>query len=217
MQSEGSATSHPLGRAGQTASAVLKSKPQPRRYTLEEYLRREERAIEKHDYYDGQITRLPMAKGPHNEIAANVIAAIKTATKSLSVKYRIFSSDQKVYLPSLNFGLYPDVLVVSEVPEYWDENEVLLINPVLIVEVLSKSTKAYDRGDKFLEYKTLPSFLEYVLIEQTTCRAETFFREEPDLWRNTIVTDPAATLSLPSLGCSIQMADVYEHISFKTT
>lgn len=90
----------------------------------------------------------------------------------------------------------------------------LLINPILIVEVLSKSTKAYDRGEKFLKYKTLPSFMEYVLIEQTTYQAETFFREAPDLWRNTIVTDPAGTLSLQSLSCSNNMASIYRHVKF---
>ncbi len=214
MQPEESATAHPLGHATQSSLAVLKPKVRPRQYSLEEYLRREERSLEKHEYYNGQIIRLPLARGTHNIIGANIIAAIKTATKPLSRSYQIFSSDQKVYLPTLNFGLYPDALVVCETPQYWDENETLLVNPILIVEVLSKSTKAYDRGDKFREYKTLPSFLEYVLIEQNSCLAETFFREEPDLWRNTIVTNPAGTLSLQSLGCSIQMADIYEHITF---
>ncbi len=173
--------------------------------------------MEKHEYYNGQIIQLPIARGTHNIIVANLITAIKMAAKPLPKRYQVFSSDQKVYLPSLNFGLYPDALVVCETPEYWDDNEVLLVNPILIVEVLSKSTKSYDRGDKFLEYKTLPSFMEYVLIEQNNCLGETFFREEPDLWRNTIVTDPVKTLSLQSLGCSIQMADIYEHISFNAS
>jgi len=210
----GTATEIPLSHPNRPSLATLNPKPQPRLYTLEEYLRREERAKEKHEYYNGQIKRLPKAKGPHNEIAANLIAAIKIATKLSPKTYRIFSSQQLVYLPSLNIGLYPDALVVCETPQYWDKNQVLLVNPILIVEVLSKSTKAYDRGDKFREYKTLPSFMEYVIIEQTLYQAETFFREEPDLWRNTIVTDPAGTLPLHSIGCSIQMADIYENITF---
>ena len=213
MSSEESAT-HPHSHSDQLPLAVLKSKARPRLYSLEQYLRREERSMEKHEYYNGQIVRLPMAKGPHNIITANLISAVKVATKTLDKKYIAFSSSQLVYLPSLNFSLYPDALVVCEAPQYWDNNEVLLINPILIIEVLSKSTRAYDRGNKFREYKTLPSFMEYVLIEQTHFHAETFFREETDLWRNTIITDRTAALSLQSLGCAIQMADIYENIDF---
>lgn len=214
MQSKEAATARPLSDQAQSPLAILKPKPKPRLYSLEEYLRREERSLQRHEYYDGQIIRFPMARGTHNVIAANVITAINVVTEPLDKQYQVFSSSQKVYLPSLNFSLYPDALVVCEIPQFWDNNEVLLINPILIVEVLSKSTKSYDRGDKFLEYKTLPSFMEYVLIEQNKCMVETFYREEPDLWRNTIVTDPAETLPLQSLGCSIRMASIYRHIKF---
>ena len=196
--------------------AVLKPTKQPRRYTLEEYLRREEKSLERHEYYDGTIIRVPMAKGPHNIIGANTITALNIALKSAPKKYIVFNSNQKIYLPPLNFGLYPDALVVCEKPLYWDDNEVLLINPLLIVEVLSKSTSAYDRGDKFSEYKTLPSFKEYVLIEQTGCKVESRFREEPDLWRETVVTDPNNHIFLKSIGCRLSLADVYENIEFKT-
>lgn len=197
--------------------AVLKPVKQPRRYTLEEYLRREEKSLERHEYYDGTIIRLPMARGTHNIIAANTITALNNALESAPKKYLVFSSNQKIYLPPLNFGLYPDALVVCEKPLYWDENEVLLINPILIVEVLSKSTSAYDRGDKFSEYKTLPSFKEYVLIEQTEYKVESRFREEPDLWRETIVADPSGKISLKSIGCSLPLSKVYKNIEFKTT
>ncbi len=197
--------------------AVLKPTKQPRRYTLEEYLRREEKSLERHEYYDGTIIRVPMARGTHNIIVMNIGSALKFALKAQSKKYIVFGGTQKVYLPPLNYGLYPDALVVCEKPLYWDDNEVLLINPVLIVEVLSKSTSAYDRGDKFSEYKTLPSFKEYVLIEQTECRVESRFREEPDLWRETVVAEPNGKILLKSIGCSLSLADVYENIEFKTT
>ncbi len=194
--------------------AILKPTRRPRLYTLDEYLRREEQATALHEYYDGEIVKLPMAKGPHNEITANIISALKTAIKSLPKKYRIFTAQQLVYLPELNYGLYPDVLVICEKPLYWDDNQVLMINPVLIVEVLSKSTKKYDRVEKFSEYKTLSSFQEYILIEQDMCQVETRFREEPDLWRETKVTDLTANILLRSLGCSIALSDIYEDIEF---
>jgi Uma2 family endonuclease len=196
--------------------AVLKPTKQPRRYTLEEYLRREEKSLERHEYYDGTIIRVPMAKGPHNIIGANTITALNVALESAPKQYLVFNSNQKIYLPPLNFGLYPDALVVCEKPLYWDDNEVLLINPLLIVEVLSKSTSAYDRGDKFSEYKTLSSFKEYVLIEQTECKVESRFREEPDLWRETVVTDPNGKIHLKSVGCSLLLNKIYKNIEFKT-
>jgi Uma2 family endonuclease len=202
---------HPVGNP----LAQAKPAKPPKRHTLGEYLRREERSAEKHEYFDGIIKAIPMAKGPHNEITANTIAALKNAVKQLATIYRVFSNDQKIYIPELNVGLYPDALVVCEKPEYWDEEALLLTNPLLIVEVLSKSTRHYDYGSKFNYYKTLPSFKEYVLIEQTECRVETWFREAPDLWRNTVVSDLAEPLALRSLGCELRLADVYEHIAFE--
>lgn len=187
---------------------------EPKRYTLGEYLRLEERSEQRHEYLDGELKPVAMAKGPHNEIAANTIAALKQAIKLLPKTYRVFSSNQKVYIPEFNLGLYPDALVVSEAPRYWDEGQLLLSNPLLIVEVLSKSTRHYDYGSKFSYYKTLPTFQEYVLIEQTHCRVETWFREAPDLWRNTICTDLGGVAALRSLDCKLRLEEVYEHIAF---
>ena len=127
---------------------------EPRRYTLAQYLRREERSKEQNEYYDGIITKLPIENGPHNEMIINIGTAIKLSSKATNPKYRVRIAQQAVYLPELNFSLYPDVLVISETPQYFDNNEVLLTNPIVIVEVLSKSTKKYDRTTKFDEYKT---------------------------------------------------------------
>lgn len=207
---------HPEGAAQKNPLAVLKPTKPPRRYTLEEYLRREERSRERNEYYDGIIVPLPMAKGPHNIITANTIVALGNALQTLDKDYTLFTNSQKVYLPALNFGLYPDALVISEKPVYWDDNEVLLINPLVIVEVLSRSTRTYDRGEKFSEYKTLPTFREYVLIEQTTYMVETRFREEPDLWREKTYTNTNDQIMLRSIGCSISLADIYRKIRFDT-
>ena len=193
--------------------AVLDPPPkEPRRYTLAEYLRREERSQELNEYYDGTITKLPMARGPHNMIVANVGAALKYTLKATGRKYYVYSGQQLVYLPKLNFGLYPDVLTVTETPQYFDKNEVLLINPVVIVEVLSKSTKKYDRNGEFDEYKTLDSFREYVLIDQKKCHVQTRFREEPNLWRETDCDNITGSVFLKSLNCSISLEDIYDNI-----
>ena len=193
--------------------AVLDPPPkEPRCYTLAEYLRREERSQELHEYYDGIITKLPMARGPHNMITANMVTALNVAKKALTKKYIVMTGQQLVYLPKLNFGLYPDVLTVTETPQYFDKNEVLLINPVVIVEVLSKSTKKYDRNGKFDEYKTLDSFREYVLIDQKKCHVQTRFREELNLWRETDYDNIKGSVFLRSLNCSISLEDIYDNI-----
>lgn len=192
--------------------AELKVAKKTRHYSLEEYLQKEERATERHEYFDGIIIPKPMAKGPHNIIAMNMGTALNNAIEAAQKNYTVFGSNQKVYLPQLNIGLYPDVLVVCEKPQYWDDNEVLLINPVLIVEVLSKSTRKNDRGNKLREYKTLESFQEYVLIEQDKCHVETSFREEVDLWRDTLITDIQSNLNLKSIGCAISMERIYRRV-----
>lgn len=192
--------------------AEITPEKKPRLYTLGEYLRREERSKERHEYFNGIIKPVPMARGPHNEIAANVIAALKNALKQTGKVYRVFSSNQKVYIPEINTGLYPDALVVSEKPVYHDEGSLLLTNPLLIVEVLSKSTRNFDLSHKFSYYKGLDSFREYVLIEQDKRQVEVWYREEPGLWRNTIINDPEGSVSLRSVDCEIRMADIYEHV-----
>ena len=196
-------------------TAILNPGKPPRRYTLSEFLRREERAKERHEFYNGLISKVSMATGPHNIAVANITAALVQSFSARNKPYLVFGSQQLVYLPDLNFSLYPDVLVVAEAPLYWDENEVLLINPLLVVEVLSKSTRGYDRTEKFAAYKTLQSFREYLLVDPYHCRMESRFREEPDLWRESIVTELDKSISLKSVGSELQLADVYRHITFK--
>jgi len=208
MQTQTATATNPL--------AVLKPARPARRYSLEEYLRREGRSTERHEYYNGTITRVPMAKGPHNIISVNTVIALGKAIEASGGDFLIFSNSQKIYLPALNFGIYPDALVISESPKYWDANEVLLINPLLVVEVLSRSTRVYDKKEKFDEYQTLPSFREYVLIEQDKPQVEIRFREEPGLWRYTTYTDLSAQIVLKSIGCSISMSEVYRRIQFNS-
>jgi Uma2 family endonuclease len=189
--------------------AVLRPARKPRVYTLAEYLKKEEESSVRHHYYNGIIHTVPMAKGPHNIICANLIAALHHKIIETGADLTIFNSHQKVYMPALNVGLYPDALVISEQPQYWDTNEVLLINPLLIAEVLSPSTKKYDRSEKFNEYYTLDSFKEYILIDQERMHIEVRFREAPDLWRYTRYSNDSDQILLKSIGCTLSMAEVY--------
>lgn len=153
-----------------------------RTYTLEEFLRKEAKSLDKHEFYNGRITKMPFAKGPHNIIAANLTGEFHIAFKAKEEKYLLFNSDQMVFFPTLNTGVYADALAVCEKAEYWDKNELLLTNPLLVVEVLSKSTSAYDRTGKFDKYKTLDSFKEYILVAQDKCYVEVWYRERKGLW-----------------------------------
>jgi Uma2 family endonuclease len=187
---------------------------EPKLYTFEEYLRREEKAVEKHQFYNGKIIKMAGGTYNHSKISANVLTALRVAVRPFLKKFSVHTSDLKIYIEPSDIGVYPDALVICEEPIFWKNRLDVIVNPLLIVEVLSPSTQSYDRLGKFDLYKTLPSFQEYVLINADKHSVETRFREEPDLWR--IKTEETVTNSviLRSLGVSISMADIYEDIIF---
>jgi Uma2 family endonuclease len=185
-----------------------------RKYSLEEYLRKEGHSIHKHEFINGEIIKMPNARGPHNLIAMNTAIEVANFTENQQKNVMVFGSDQKIYFPSLDEGVYADALAVCEKPLYWDDNDLLLINPLLVVEVLSKSTQRYDRTGKFEKYKTLDSFKEYVLIRQDEYYAEVWYREHPGFWQETIVRDINGMIPLQSLGIEISMKRVYRNITF---
>lgn len=186
-----------------------------RKYTLEQFLEKEAKSIYKHEFIDGQIFKMPYAKGPHNIISANMITEMNLNLRKSEKNYIIFPSDQMVYFPSLDQGVYADALAVCEKPLYWDDNQLLLINPIIVVEVLSKSTSKYDRTGKFDKYKTLESIREYVLIRQDECYAEVWYRESPGRWQETIITDMEDELPLQSVGITIAMEWIYKNVELK--
>ena len=185
-----------------------------KKYTLDEYLAREVRSLHKHEFYNGKIVRMAGAKARHNQIAANVTGALKYALRSLPRKFIVYNSDQKVYIESENVGVYPDALVVCEEPQFWQGREDLIVNPLLIVEVLSRSTASFDKSGKFLLYEQLPSFLEYVLIEQNYPRVESWFRQTLTSWDKTVQLETEGFIPLRSVGVSLPLAEIYEHVAF---
>lgn len=185
-----------------------------RKYTLEEYLRKEANSVHKHEFINGEIIKMPNARYNHNLIAMNIAVEMTNATENLEKEYHILGSDQKIYFPNLDEGVYADTLAICEKPLFWDDDDLLLINPILVVEVLSKSTQKYDKTGKFNKYKTLESFKEYVMIRQNECYAEVWYRERPGLWHETIVTDIEGKLPLQSLGVEISMKRIYKNVSF---
>jgi Uma2 family endonuclease len=185
-----------------------------KKYTLEEYLQREERSLHKHQFINGDIITMPGAKLRHNLIATNTTYLLKKLTQTLEKNYLVVNSDQKIYIESANTVLYPDALVVCEVPVFWNDREDLIVNPLLIVEVLSKSTRKYDRGNKFTFYKSCPTLKEYVVIDQFEPLLESWYRVGDTTWDNTLQTDLSLSLMLRSLGIELPLKEVYDKIDF---
>ena len=187
--------------------------PQPKLYTLEAYLDREAKAAHKSSYHNGNIIKMAGAKARHNEICANVLVTLKVAAKALATVYRTYTSDQKIYIQQTETVVYPDALVVCRAPEFWQNRQDLITNPLLIVEVLSKSTRQHDKGSKFMLYKNLPSFAEYILVEQDECKVEVWTKTGTNKWEFVIYTDLTENIVLQSMeNIQISVADIYENI-----
>jgi Uma2 family endonuclease len=181
--------------------------------TVQEYLDIERRTGVKHEFYKGKI--VPMAGGtiPHNLICKNIIYGLEYFLDKKS-DYWVFGSDQKIYLPDYDIYVYADALVVSGKPIESDEKTSAIINPILIIEVLSNSTAAYDGGKKFIQYQSLPTFKEYVLIRQEKPEVKTFFREDNDLWRSKDFLGIDNAVHFRSVDVTLPFTRIYKNIIF---
>jgi Uma2 family endonuclease len=181
-------------------------------YSIEEYIDLERSAIERHEYINGAIR--PMAGGSprHNTIKVNLIIALGLALKNTS--YRVFDSDQRLWIPETPRFTYPDVTVVQEPIIVSDQDETALTNPLLITEVLSESTRNYDRSEKFVNYRSLPSFQEYLLIEQDRVQIEQHIKQDDHHWLLILHDDINGKIALGSVGVEVAIADLYNRIEF---
>ena len=179
-------------------------------HSIGQYLDLEKTASERHEYINGIIR--PMAGGSprHNTIKVNLIIALGLALKNTS--YRVFDSDQRLWIPENSTFTYPDVTVVQEPIMVSNQDETALTNPLLITEVLSESTRNYDRSEKFITYRSFPSFQEYLLIEQDRVQIEQHIKQDDYHWLLTLHDDIDRTISLDSLGVEIAIADLYERV-----
>lgn len=185
---------------------------QQRSYSPEEYLALEETADAKSEYIDGQI--FPMAGGStnHNQITGNLYAELNFAFKKLD--YRVFMSDVRLWIPQKRIYTYPDVMAVVGEPEYFNNRTDTITNPQVIVEVLSSSTKGYDQGGKFEAYRTIATFEEYLLVDQTKIYVEHYSKTANKRWslREYDAEDTAITFA--SVEFQISLADVYNKVKF---
>ncbi len=179
-----------------------------RRLTPEDYLRAERRAEEKSEFHDGEMLAMAGASYAHNVIVANVVAELRHQLKGRSCT--VLPSDIRVWIESFRRHVYPDVTVVCGEPEFTDAEQETLVNPTLLVEVLSKSTRDYDRGDKFERYRTLDTFSEHLLLAQSRVHCEHHLRQPDRAWLLTEEHRLDATLVLPSIDCELALAEVYD-------
>ena len=183
-----------------------------RLYSPEEYLAREAQASFRSEYRDGDI--VPMAGGTtnHNEIVTNLCVALKPQLRTQG--YRLFTENVRVWIERYRVYTYPDVMVIPGKPTYHGPGTSTVTNPRLVVEVASKSTKNYDQGDKFDYYRSLPSFQEYLLVEQSRWRVVQHLRQAGGQW---LLSDYEAVddvVPLASLELSLALGDIYAGVDF---
>lgn len=186
---------------------------QTRTYTPEEYLELEEKAEYKNEYRDGEI--IPMAGGTtnHNKIALNFAAALKYGLKKQN--YDVYIGDVRLWIPRYRQYTYPDVMLIKGEPIYQKANTTTVMNPLLIAEVLSKSTSNYDQSDKFLYYRSIPEFKEYILINQYQYHVMHYVKTDNGKWIFTELESESDTLTLQNLDFQIDFQDLYEQVDFQ--
>lgn len=178
-------------------------------YTPDEYLALDRGAEFKSEYRDGRIVAMTGATVAHVTLAGNVFGGLHARLRGSPC--RALMSDMRVQVGGGRRYTYPDVTAVCGEPRFMDGTLDTLTNPVLIVEVLSPSTEAYDRGEKFLHYRTIDSLQEYVLVAQDRVLAERFVRAG-EFWTLSSLTDLDAELEFTSVGCSIPLREIYENV-----
>ncbi|HMA34002.1 MAG TPA: Uma2 family endonuclease, partial [Chloroflexia bacterium] len=177
-----------------------------RRYTPDDYLAHERHATYKSEYIAGQIIAMSGVSWEHSLITGNVFRVV--STQLLDRPCTAHASDLRVKVSAQGMYTYPDIVVVCGTPEFEDAQVDTLLNPTLIVEVLSPSTEADDRGAKFGYYRTVPSLLEYLLIAQDKMLVEHYARRG-EQWVLTATTDPTAVVPLPAIDCALPLSEVY--------
>lgn len=185
---------------------------QTKRFTPAEYLEREEQADTKSELIQGEIIEMAGASANHNRITVNFCRLFPLDNGDRH--YEIFTSDMRLWLPAYDSYTYPDVLAVSNTPQFTDEKQTALTNPCLIVEVLSTSTEVYDKTDKFRMYRSIPEFEEYILIDQTTYRVEQYTKVGQNQWLMTEILGQDGMLVLQSVNADVKLTDLYKRVNF---
>ena len=180
--------------------------------TPAEYLKIERAAEIRHEYFNGEMFAMSGGSPPHSLIKVNVGGELRTKLKGRPCT--AFDSDLRIQVSPTGLYTYPDISVVCGELEFDDDQHDTVLNPTLLVEVLSDSTEAYDRGKKFEHYRRIASLREYVLISQKTPTIERFLRNPDDTWTLTAVIGLEASIHLPSIEVTLSLAEIYDRVKF---
>ncbi len=183
------------------------------RYTPEQYLEIDRRAEFKSEYLNSEIFAMAGASRAHNLIANNISAAFNLQLRAQPCE--TYASDMRVQTSPAGLYTFPDVVVVvCGEPQFRDDHADTLLNPTVIVEVLSPTTEAFDRGEKFAQFRRLPSLTDYLLVSQTRPFAEHFTRTPDGLWLLSEADGLAAQIAVPAIDCTLLLADIYRKVAF---
>ncbi|EAZ88215.1 Uma2 family endonuclease [Crocosphaera chwakensis] len=181
-------------------------------FSIEEYLKQEEKAESKSEYIDGQI--IPMTGGTinHNQIVGNIYAELHFAFKKLD--YRVYVENVRLWIPEKRICTYPDIMVIKDEPIYYENRKDTILNPSLIIEVLSPSTQNYDKEGKFAAYRTIKTLKEYVLISQTQISGEKFVKTGNKQWLFQEYHQEDQQIDLELNDMSLNFSEIYHKVEF---
>ena len=184
-----------------------------RYYSPAEYLEIEVNSDQRHEYIDGLI--IPMTGGTpdHNQLALNFSGTLNFLLKRQP--YQVFVTDQRLWIPNRKIHTYPDIMVVQTPLVFEEGRKDTITNTVMIAEVLSNSTKSYDKDEKFAAYRTISSFQEYILIDQYTMHVEQYSKTDNNKWIFSEYSNSQDSLNLASIDCQISLEDIYDKVNFE--
>lgn len=188
-------------------SAIPKTKLTPI-----EYLEFERKSEERHEYFDGEIFAMSGAKRNHNKIVGNLSGLVWQHLKGKDCEF--YPTDMRVFVPQTGLYTYLDLVVVCGEPQFQDDVFDTLLNPVLLIEVLSDSTESYDRGKKFQHYRSVESLREYVLVAQNEARIEKYVKTGDGFWLLSEAVGLESEIGFESIECRIRLAEVFDKIDF---
>ena len=199
-------------KLAQACDLVMLLASQPKTYlTPEEYLALERQAETKSEYFNGEVFAMVGASRKHNLIAGNIFGELRQQLKEKPCE--AYTSDMRVRIPATGLYTYPDVVVACGEPKFEDEFVDTLLNPTVIVEVLSASTASYDRIKKFGYYRTIESLSEYLLVAQDEYKVEQYAKQPDGRWLLTDIRSLEGVVELASIKCRLVLADVYDKVS----
>jgi Uma2 family endonuclease len=182
----------------------------PKIYTINEYLDLEINSNERHEYIQGEIIKMTGGTPNHNKIALNLASALNFALKKQP--FQVFVADQRLWIPDYEIYTYPDIMIIKDDLQFQEGRKDTLINAYIIIEVLSKSTRSYDKDEKFSAYRSLESFCEYLLIDQYRLQIEHYSKTNENQWLFREYKTEQNVISFDKINFEISLIDIYDKV-----